>query len=356
MSKLVAPKANYHAKIAFHNSILRDKASENFPKVCDGYFSQIQISKLPRTVLSYTRSLKIFFNYLISEVEMFRGKSISDLESSDFQQINTLILTDFMGYLKNYEFNGVIRMNSVRSIRNKMAAVNSFMSYLYRNDFILANPMNKVELPHTEKKVMPYLDSDEITRLLDIVSTGEGLTKGQLATYKKRRLRDIALFTLLLSTGLRVSECVGINLSDIDFRAKTIVVLRKGNSQTYVHFSSIVADALSDYIANGRKWFEPVESDSDALFLSLKHTRLGVRAVEKLVKNYGLLIHSNKVVSPHRLRASYATDIFRKTHDVKLLKDLLNHSSYLNLDVYIHQDEEYLKSVQENYQPGKSNG
>lgn len=356
MKNLTAKRTNYHANIAFRNSILRDKAACDFPQVCDGYFSQVQISKLPRTVLSYTRSLKIFFNYLISEVDLFKGKAISDLEPSDFQQINTFILTNFMVYLKNYEYNGVIRMNSVRSIRNKMAAVNSFLSYLYRNDFISANPMNKVELPYADKKVMPYLDSDEITRLLNIVSTGDGLSKGQLLTYKKRRLRDIALFTLLLSTGLRVSECVGINISDIDFRKKTLVVLRKGNSQSLVHFSSVVADALSDYIANGRDWFKPIDSDSDALFLSLKHTRLGVRAVEKLVNNYGLLLHSNKVVTPHRLRASYATDMHRKNPDVKLLKDLLHHSSYLNLDVYIHQDEDYVEAIQENYQPGKSNG
>ena len=161
---------------------------------------------------------------------------------------------------------------------------------------------------------------------MDGVENGEILA-GRAQKYSENtRLRDLAMLTLFLGTGIRVSECVGINLSDVDFSINGFLVTRKGGAQAILYFPEEVADVLKRYIAERMK-IETLPGEEDALFLSLQRKRMGVRAVENMVKKYALRIAPLKSrISPHKLRSTFGTNLYRETGDIYLVADVLGHS------------------------------
>ena len=161
--------------------------------------------------------------------------------------------------------------------------------------------------------------------LLDEVESGEQLTPKQKAYHEKTKVRDLALLTLMLGTGIRVSECVGLNVKDIDWKNGGIQIHRKGGKEVTVYFGREVEDALLDYL-DERKRIIPEEGHEDALFLSLQRKRLTVRSVENLVKKYSRTVTPNKKITPHKLRSTYGTNLYRETGDIYLVADVLGHS------------------------------
>ena len=168
------------------------------------------------------------------------------------------------------------------------------------------------------------MDSDEVAKMLMKADSGAELTRSQQRFHDKTRLRDMAILTLLLGTGIRVSECVGLDLDDLDFREKGMLVHRKGGSESIVYFGDEVEAALKDYLEQ-RKQILPKEGHEKALFLSLQNRRITVRAVENLVKKYAGLATSLKKITPHKLRSTYGTSLYRETGDIYLVADVLGH-------------------------------
>ena len=156
-------------------------------------------------------------------------------------------------------------------------------------------------------------------------SAGEHLTGQALAYYQKTKNRDLAILTLLLGTGIRVSECVGLNLTDVDFKNNGITVTRKGGSQMVVYFGDEVADALENYIEADRKVITPLSGHEEALFLSTQRKRMGVQAIENMVKKYARQVTPNKKITPHKLRSTYGTSLYKETGDIYLVADVLGH-------------------------------
>ncbi|HKL98614.1 MAG TPA: tyrosine-type recombinase/integrase, partial [Mobilitalea sp.] len=165
---------------------------------------------------------------------------------------------------------------------------------------------------------------DEVARLLDEVENAENMTKTQQKYHEKTKLRDLALMTLLLGTGIRVSECVGLDIDDVDFEVNGIKIRRKGGYEVVVYFGTEVSDALLEYLAE-RKKLNPVEGHTNALFLSLQLKRLNVRSVENLVKKYASTVTKLKKITPHKLRSTYGTSLYRETGDIYLVADVLGH-------------------------------
>ncbi len=165
---------------------------------------------------------------------------------------------------------------------------------------------------------------DEVAILLDQVEEGEKLTKSQLKYHNKTKLRDVALLTLLLGTGIRVSECVGLDINDVDFKNNGIKIRRKGGYEAVVYFGDEVADALHDYLEK-RHHEIPLEGHENALFLSMQNRRITVRAVENLVKKYTANVTSLKKITPHKLRSTYGTALYQETGDIYLVADVLGH-------------------------------
>ena len=160
--------------------------------------------------------------------------------------------------------------------------------------------------------------------LLDQVEDGTNLTKAQQRFHQVTKTRDIALLTLLLGTGIRVSECVGLDLEDVDFKNNGIKIRRKGGYEAVIYFGEEVEEALSDYLEE-RYHIIPQTGHEHALFLSMQQRRMSVRAVENMVKKYSATVTSLKKITPHKLRSTYGTSLYRETGDIYLVADVLGH-------------------------------
>ena len=139
-------------------------------------------------------------------------------------------------------------------------------------------------------------------------------------------MRDVAILTLLLGTGIRVSECVGLNTDDLNFEENSMFVTRKGGKEMILYFSDEVASALKAYLAE-RKDVQPLPGHEGALFLSLQRRRITQRAIENLVKKYAAIAAPLKrKISPHKLRSTYGTTLYNETGDIYLVADVLGHA------------------------------
>ncbi len=174
------------------------------------------------------------------------------------------------------------------------------------------------------KKMKKYTPTTNVAILLDQVEDGTNLTKAQQRFHQVTKTRDIALLTLLLGTGIRVSECVGLDLEDVDFKNNGIKIRRKGGYEAVIYFGEEVEEALSDYLEE-RYHIIPQTGHEHALFLSMQQRRMSVRAVENMVKKYSATVTSLKKITPHKLRSTYGTSLYRETGDIYLVADVLGH-------------------------------
>ena len=140
----------------------------------------------------------------------------------------------------------------------------------------------------------------------------------------KTRIRDLAILTLLLGTGIRVSECVGLNINDLDFNNARMKITRKGGYESFVYFSDEVQESLENYL-DIRELQHPLEGHEDALFLSIQYKRMSVRSIELLVKKYASSSVALKKITPHKLRSTYGTSLYQETGDIYLVADVLGH-------------------------------
>lgn len=161
--------------------------------------------------------------------------------------------------------------------------------------------------------------------MMDEVENGDSLSKKQKEYHEKTRKRDLAIIGLMLGTGIRVSECVGLNLNDIDFKNDGIRIHRKGGKEVTVYFSDELEKILLSYLEE-RKLTKVLQGHEEALFLSLQMKRISVRSVEKLVKKYAQAVSPLKKITPHKLRSTYGTNLYKETGDIYLVADVLGHS------------------------------
>ena len=217
--------------------------------------------------------------------------------------------------------------NTEQGVFRKMSALRSFYGYFYKRQLIEKNPTLLVDMPKIREKEIIRLEADEVASLLDFVEHGgDHLTGQKLAYYEKTKERDLAIITLLLGTGIRVSELVGLNVDDVDFRNNGLHLIRKGRKEMTVYFGNEVADALEQYIEGSRKLIIPKEGHEDALFYSMQRRRIGVQAVQNLVKKYAKEVTPLKKITPHKLRSTYGTALYQETDDIYLVAEVLGHS------------------------------
>ena len=251
---------------------------------------------------------------------------ISDIELSYLDQLEPVDIEEYMEYLKLYTYDGQEFTNDERGIHRKMASLRSFYLYYQKRGQLQNNPTVVVDMPKLHDREIIRLDSSEVNELFELVEHGgDNLTGIKKTYYEKNRLRNIAIFTLFLGTGIRVSECVGIDINDIDFKNSGIKIRRKGGNETVIYFGEEVEKALLDYIEE-RKLIVPISGHENALFLSIQKKRIGVRAVENLVKKYSSLVTNLKKITPHKLRSTYGTALYKETGDIYLVADVLGHN------------------------------
>ena len=296
------------------------------PPFCTEFFRGIEPRTSTRTRIAYAYDLSVFFDFLKKENPVFSTMERMDLTLDYLDQISVTDLEEYMEYLK-YRFNEHNQeiINKERGIMRKISSLKSFYNYFFRTEKLKTNPAALVQLPKLHEKEIIRLDIDEVALLLDAVEQGDGLTDKQKAFHNRTKLRDLALLTLLLGTGIRVSECVGLDLNDIDFKNGGIHIHRKGGKEVTVYFGTEVETALQDYL-DERNSIIPEEGSENALFLSLQKKRMNVRSVENLVKKYARIVTPLKKITPHKLRSTYGTNLYRETGDIYLVADVLGHS------------------------------
>ena len=296
------------------------------PPFCTEFFRGIEPRTSTRTRIAYAYDLSVFFDFLKKENPVFSKMERMDLTLDYLHQISVTDLEEYMEYLK-YRFNEHNQeiINKERGIMRKISSLKSFYNYFFRTEKLKTNPAALVQLPKLHEKEIIRLDIDEVALLLDAVEQGDGLTDKQKAFHNRTKLRDLALLTLLLGTGIRVSECVGLDLNDIDFKNGGIHIHRKGGKEVTVYFGTEVETALQDYL-DERNSIIPEEGSENALFLSLQKKRMNVRSVENLVKKYARIVTPLKKITPHKLRSTYGTNLYRETGDIYLVADVLGHS------------------------------
>jgi len=317
-------------RISQIRSILKE-----LPQACGDFIRNISTTTSTLTRLAYVYDLRIFFGFLTAERVRFSTCTLISFSDSDLAAISQSDLEAFVEYLTIYykENEGESEAGSQRVIQNhelgimrKLSTLRSFFDYLYRSKRIPGNVATLVPLPKLHEKPILRLELDEVKKMLSIAQSGEALTIHQRHYQRITQTRDYAMLSLFLGTGIRVSECVGIDMDDLDFYQNACLVTRKGGNQVMIYFPQEVADALFAYIEE-RKLIDAQPGHENALFLSLQKRRITQRAVQNLVKKYALLAAPlKKKISPHKLRSTFGTNLYDETGDIYLVADVLGHT------------------------------
>ncbi|MBQ6951035.1 MAG: tyrosine-type recombinase/integrase [Clostridia bacterium] len=308
------------------------KLEKELPIVCTDFFRSIAQTTSTLTRLAYAYDFRLFFQFLCRENPLFADCEPRFMTEEDFAKVKMRDIDLFQDYLSQYyvsdEETGEshVVQNHELGIMRKLCSLRSLFEYMFKNGIVEANIATLVSLPKVHEKPILRLEVDEMQKMLDAVYSGDGLSEHQKKVSENTKKRDLAIILLFLGTGIRVSECVGINLDDIDMENKAFVVTRKGGDQSMLYMPDSVAEALEGYLDDRLK-ITPVDGHEDALFLSLQRKRITQRAVQNLVKKYALIAAPlKKRISPHKLRSTFGTNLYEETGDIYLVADVLGHT------------------------------
>ena len=317
--------ATYSESRANELAILTREALKQLPDVCSDFIQAIAFTTQPLTRYVYTGDLKLFCDYLIAEIPRYASKTASELTVDDFEAVTARDLRTYLQYLDFYIKDDQERSNSDYGKMRKLASLRSFYEFMFKNELIHTDVTKLVDMPKIHEKPILRMEIDEAARMLDYVETGETQTERQKSYTKHTRTRDLAILSLFLGSGIRVSELVGLDIEDVDFSINSFMITRKGGNKAILYFSEEVAAPLKAYMAL-RKEMSPAPGSESALFLSLQNKRMSVRAVEIMVKKYATAAAPLKRrLSPHKLRSTFGTNLYHETGDIYLVADVLGH-------------------------------
>ncbi len=318
---------------------LRELQKE-LPSFCAEFFRGIDNTTLIRTRYSYAIDLKGFFRFLITQIPEFGSQTLTEsdeeyekqvcerIKKLDLSSLNDVDVTHIELYLEHVSYycnpDGKEILNNERAKARKLSSIRALYKYFMRKEKITRNSPALVPTPELHDKAIIRLEPNEIADLLDVVQSGEGLSERQKKYHQLTQLRDLAILTLFLGTGIRISELVGIDMDDINFQENEFSVIRKGGDQDILVFGEEARDALLGYMLK-REQQMAAPGHENALFLSMQNKRITVRAVENLVKKYALIAVPLKKISPHKLRSTFGTSLYQETGDIYLVADVLGH-------------------------------
>ena len=318
---------SYHEQKYIDNTLRLRSVLNTLPPFAKDYFRAAEPTMSARTRISYAYDIRVFFNFLMENNPVYKNYTMDQFTAHDLEKLEPVDIEEYQEYLKVYENKDKRQItNTEKGLARKMSALRSFYGYYFRHRIISRNPTLLVDMPKLHEKAIIRLDADEVAMLLDYVDHGgDRLTGQRKVYYEKTKTRDLAILTLLLGTGIRVSECVGLDIQDVDFKNNGIKVTRKGGNEMVVYFGEEVENALKTYLFTTRKAAAALPGHEDALFLSTQRKRMGVQAVENMVKKYAKEITPNKKITPHKLRSTYGTALYKETGDIYLVADVLGH-------------------------------
>ena len=273
----------------------------------------------PHTIMSYRRDLTQLAAYLREQHIVLK-------------KVDNVVLRGFLATLYS-------RREKKSTIARKLAAIRSFFQFCVQKKWLEDNPAKVVSTPKQEKPVPSFLSEEEMSQFLDLPQTDKPLD-----------LRDKAMLELLYATGLRVSELVGINLSDVSFEERLIRVKGKGKKERIVPFGKMAENSLSRYL-RVRGLINKGNVDDTALFLNYRGDRLTPRSVERTVDKYIKTTAIRRKISPHSLRHSFASHLLSRGADLRVIQELLGHESLATTQKYTHLDLKQLLDVYKKSHP-----
>ncbi len=285
----------------------------------DKFINYLKVEKnsSAHTIINYTIDLKAF--------ERFLGES-------DIASVDHLALRKFLAEMraKNY---------SKRTIARKLASLRSFFRFLYREGHIKSNPITAISTPKLDKKLPVVLDEGKVEKLLQCVPTDDVFG-----------LRDRALLETIYSAGIRVSELVGLNISNVDLIGEVIKVFGKGSKERMVPIGSPAVSAIRKYL-DRRSDIGIKDKDKNAVFLGKNGTRLWGRSVCRILNKHVSACSVAEHISPHSLRHSFATHLLNRGADLRSVQELLGHANLSTTQIYTHVTMDRLKAVYDKAHP-----
>lgn len=311
--------------------------TRDLPASCADFMRGIAMTTSTFTRLAYALDLRTFFHYLRSERVTFANKPLTQFDDADIGRISQSDLEAYVEYLSLYFKDSPTEttdhainrpvVNHELAIKRKLSSLRSYFDYMFRSKRLPSNVTQLVALPKIHEKPILRLTLDEMQKMLEMSQTGADMTKGQQKFHQLTATRDYAMLSLFLGTGIRVSECVGLNLEDVDFTQNAFLITRKGGNQVVLYFPQEVAKALQAYYEQ-RIQTDALPGHENAFFLSLQRRRITQRAVQNLVKKYASYAAPLKPrISPHKLRSTFGTNLYHATGDIYLVADVLGHTS-----------------------------
>lgn len=315
--------ANYYIDRNNKNLETIERLLEALPPFCGDYFLAIDSQTSTLTRLNYAHDLKIFF-YFLQEKKFRKSKFVKDFTLDDMESVTSTDIEYFLSYLSHYVYDGKEHSCNDRAKARKLSSVRALFKFLFNKGYISVDNSAKVSTPKLHEKPIIRLDGDEVFGIIDAAESGCGLTPHQKVYHEKTRVRDSAILTLFLGTGIRISELVGLNNEDINFKDNSFIVTRKGGGKSILYFDDVVAEAIKRYMEYKENNAENL-SETTALFVSNNKKRITVRAVENLVQKYARIVSPLKKISPHKLRSTYGTQLYKATGDIYIVADVLGH-------------------------------
>lgn len=333
-------KQNYTEKLI--------EIAERLPDFCQSFLLETQTERSSSTRLAYARDLELFFDYLISYHPHFAEKSKNDLLITDLKMITAI---DINRFISKYA-----EKHAETTVARKRASLSSFFAYFCGIRQLDYNPISgatKVKIHENENLV--YLNNEEQKKIVATVTHGTGLDKNKAIYHDRYQKRDTALLSLLLDTGMRVSELHGIDIKDLDLEECSVIVLRKGGKIEKVYFSDYVCNLISDYLEEKQDKFR-FNGSEEPLFTTLQGNRLSVRAIEVLIKKYAkasLPSKANKL-SPHKMRSTFAMDLYGATYDLLLVQKRMGHKNITATNIYAKATDKQVAESRNIIQENKS--
>ena len=299
---------------------LKQMESE-MPAFMQDYFLSQALSKGKRTRIAYIQELKQFLEYLIVHNPLCKDLEPKEIPVEIMQNLSFRDINEYLAYKKNSGGNGAA------SLQRTLSSLRGYFKYEVTHGNLMNDPTAGAEKPErVHKKPINRLSKNEVCELLDGVECSLSGTEHSRNYTTKTQLRDTAVFTLMLNTGLRVSECAGLDIEDINFVRGCVRVMRKGGDLEDVYFNKQTEKALRDYINLERTNYAKSEG-TGPLFISNRGGRMSVRTIQVMVKKYGVSVLSRSDLHAHSLRKTFGSNLYEQSGDIRLVASILNHKS-----------------------------
>lgn len=334
----------------------------NLPKFMKDYFIYLKGSVAVSTRLAYLEDIKFFVNYLVEMQELTIAKDIKDITLDEFNNIKARDINMFLGdycsrYYKQIKNNTLIFENNNRALARKKSSLSTLFKFLYRNEQIknnITDGFNPIKLPKPQPDAIKKLEIDEVSKMLEAVENGNGLTDKEKIYWRKTKLRDKAILALFVTYGLRLNELRELNISSFNFSRGEFMIYRKRGKEVLMPINHTCEIVVKDYIYNERTKSDFLDDENkDALFLSLQNKRITPKAIRQLVKKYtsiSMETSREKGYSPHKLRATAATSLIQNGFSIYDVQNLLDHDNVTTTQLYAAHKKHVKRDIIKNFE------